>query len=47
MGDLDALRRGEPQVIDTHALPPGPEVEALLASGVHLYMAMPMMPAAS
>lgn len=43
MGDIDALRRGEPQVIDTHALPPGPEVDALLASGVHLYMAMPMI----
>jgi signal transduction histidine kinase len=43
MGDVDALKRGEPQVIDTHGLPPGPEVDALLASGVHLYMAMPMI----
>src|SRR5262245_29816828 len=32
MGDVEALKRGEPQVIDTHALPPSPEVEALLAS---------------
>ena len=39
MGDIEALKRGEPQLIDTHALPPGPEVDALLASGVHSYMA--------
>ncbi|HEY7674271.1 MAG TPA: MASE4 domain-containing protein [Burkholderiales bacterium] len=43
MGDVEALKRGEPQVIDTHALPPGPEMEALLASGVHAYMVMPMI----
>ena len=43
MGDIDALRRGEPQVIDTHSLPPGPEVDALLKSGVHAYMAIPMI----
>lgn len=43
MGDIDALRRGEVQVIDTHALPPGPEVEALLASGVEVYMVVPMI----
>jgi signal transduction histidine kinase len=43
MGDVEALRRGEPQVIDTHAQPPGPEVDALLASGVELYMVMPMI----
>ena len=43
MGDIDALRRGEPQVIDTHALSSGPEVHALLASGIQLYMAMPMI----
>jgi signal transduction histidine kinase len=43
MGDVEALRRGEPQVIDVHALPPSPEVDALLASGVHLYMAVPMI----
>ncbi len=43
MGDVAALQRGEPQVIDTHALPPGPEVDALLASGVQRYMVMPMI----
>ena len=42
-GDLDALRRGEPQVIDVHALPPSPEAEALLASGVLVYMVVPMI----
>jgi PAS domain S-box-containing protein len=43
MGDVDALRRGEPQMIDVDALPPGPEAEALLASGVHVYMVVPMI----
>jgi signal transduction histidine kinase len=43
MGDAEGLKRGEPQIVDTHALPPGPEVDALLASGVHLYMVMPMI----
>src|SRR5438128_1094011 len=43
MGDVQALRKGEPQLIDVHALPPGPEVDALLASGVRWYMAMPMI----
>jgi len=43
MGDVQALRKGEPQLIDVHALPPGTEVEALLASGVRWYMAMPMI----
>ena len=43
MGDMGGLLRGEPQRIDVHALPPGPEVEALLASGVHAYMAVPMI----
>ena len=43
MGDVEALRRGEPQMIDTHALPPGPEADALLASGVHVYMVVPMI----
>jgi signal transduction histidine kinase len=43
MGDVEALQRGEPQVIDVDALPPGPEVDALLASGVHVYMVMPMI----
>jgi signal transduction histidine kinase len=43
MGDVAALKRGEPQVIDTQTLPPGPETQALLASGVKVYMAMPMI----
>jgi signal transduction histidine kinase len=43
MGDVEALRRGEPQLIDVHALPRGPETEALLASDVHAYMAVPMI----
>lgn len=43
MGDVDGLKRGEPQVVDTHKLPPGPETDALLASGVHIYMVMPMI----
>jgi signal transduction histidine kinase/HAMP domain-containing protein len=43
MGDVEALRRGEPQVIDVHALTPSPEVDALLASGVHVYMVIPMI----
>jgi signal transduction histidine kinase/HAMP domain-containing protein len=42
-GDVEALRRGEPQTIDVHSLPPGPEVDALLASGVQVYMVMPML----
>jgi len=43
MGDVQALKRGEPQLIDTQTLPPGPEVDALLASGVRVYMVMPMI----
>jgi len=43
MGDLAALQRGEPQVIETRTLPPGPDVEALLASGVKVYMVVPMI----
>ncbi len=42
-GDLDALRRGESQVIDVNTLPPGPETDALLASGVLVYMVVPMI----
>jgi signal transduction histidine kinase len=43
MGNLEAMRRGEPQVIDTEALPPSEHREALLASGVRWYMAVPML----
>ena len=41
-GDIGALRRGEPQVIDVHALPSSPHADALLASGVQAYMVVPM-----
>ena len=43
MGDVEALRRGELQVLDTARLPPGPHVDALLASGIHVYMVVPMI----
>jgi PAS domain S-box-containing protein len=43
MGDVEALRRGEQQVIDVASLPPSPEAEALLAGGVHVYMVVPMI----
>ena len=43
MGDVEALKRGEPQVIDTQALPSGPETDALLASGVKRYVVVPMI----
>jgi len=43
MGDVEALRRGETQLVDVHALPQGPETAALLASGVHVYMVVPMI----
>ncbi|OLB41039.1 MAG: hypothetical protein AUI04_08825 [Candidatus Rokubacteria bacterium 13_2_20CM_2_64_8] len=42
-GDLAALRRGEPQVIDVQSLPPSPESDALLASDVRVYMVVPMI----
>ncbi len=45
MGDVESLRRGEVQVIDVDALPRGPEVDALLASGVHVYRVVPMIAA--
>jgi PAS domain S-box-containing protein len=45
MGDVDALRRGELQLVDTSRLPPGPDVDALLASGVRVYMVVPMIAA--
>ena len=42
-GDIEALKRGEPQLLDVDALPPSPEADALLASGVHVYMVVPMI----
>ena len=43
LGDAEALRRGVSQKVHTHRLPPGPHVEALLASGVNVYVAVPMI----
>ena len=43
MGDVEALRRGELQVIDTGLLPHDAHTEALLASGVRTYMVVPMI----
>ena len=42
MGDVEALRRGEPQRVDVRALPASPEKDALLASDVAVYMVVPM-----
>jgi len=43
MGDVEALRRGEIQIVDTRKVPAGPDADALLASGVVYYMVMPMI----
>jgi signal transduction histidine kinase len=43
MGDVEALRRGEIQIVDTHKVPGGPDADALLASGVAHYMVVPMI----
>ena len=43
MGDVEALRRGETQIVDVQALPASPETAALIASGVHVYMVVPML----
>ena len=43
MGDIAGLRRNEVQVIDVDALPRGPEVDALLASDVHIYRVVPLI----
>jgi len=43
MGDIEALKKGEPQIIDAHSLPAGLDKDALLGSGVELYMAVPMI----
>jgi signal transduction histidine kinase len=43
MGDVEALRRGDTQLVDVDALPASPESAALLASGVHVYMVVPMI----
>ena len=43
MGDVDGLRRGELQTLSTVHLPAGPEVAALVGSGVYEYMVVPMI----
>lgn len=43
IGDVNALMRGESQLIDIHALPPSPETDALITSGVHSYNVVPMI----
>ena len=43
LGDLEALKRGEPQTIDAAALPASPQRDALLASGVQHYLVTPMI----
>ena len=43
MGDVQALARGETQLVDVQTLPPGPERTALLASDVRIYMVVPML----
>jgi len=43
MGDVERLRCGEPQLVDVDALADGPEKSALLASGVRVYMVVPMI----
>ncbi|HEX7221531.1 MAG TPA: MASE4 domain-containing protein [Burkholderiales bacterium] len=42
MGDVEALRRGEPQRVDVQGLPDSPERTALLESDVKVYMVVPM-----
>jgi len=43
IGDLAALKRGETQIVDTRTLPQSAETQALLESGVDLYMVVPMI----
>ena len=43
LGDVEALKRGEAQTIDSRTLPEGAARDALLATGVNYYMAVPMI----
>jgi PAS domain S-box-containing protein len=43
MGDVESMRRGEVQMLHTARLPAGPEVDALLGSGVDAYIVVPML----
>lgn len=42
-GDLEGLRRGEPQIVHVGTLPSGAEVDGLLASGITTYIVVPML----
>ncbi|PYO57965.1 MAG: hypothetical protein DMD83_06450, partial [Candidatus Rokuibacteriota bacterium] len=42
-GDIEALRRGEPQLIEVSSLPAGPDADALRASGLRVYLVVPML----
>jgi len=42
-GNLEALKRGEPQIIDVRSLPATIDSQALLASDVRVYMVVPMV----
>lgn len=42
-GDVEALRRGEPQVMNVDTVPPGADADALRASGVQVYVVVPMI----
>src|SRR5207249_6975564 len=42
-GNLEALKRGEPQIIDVRSLPATLDSQALLASDVRVYMVVPMI----
>jgi signal transduction histidine kinase len=43
MGNVEALARGETQLVDVQELAAGPERSALLASDVQVYMVVPMI----
>jgi PAS domain S-box-containing protein len=43
MGDVEALRRGELQVVDVASLAPSGATEALIGSGISTYMVVPMI----
>ena len=43
MGDVEGLKRGEPQTIETATLPDHPAKQALIDSGVLHYLAVPML----
>jgi len=42
-GDVEGLRRGEPQLMDVRSLLPDPAAATLLAAGLTVYMVVPMI----